>query len=97
MQILLRWSESSFLLLCYLLVFPVPIIPEFLYFIRHRHDPVGNLSIEVTEMAGEPFPTYTTSTMPGLLDNGAYEDPGTNISTLCFSGSNRRNSNPFQS
>lgn len=74
-----------------LLTTVVPIIPEFLYFIRHRHDPVGNLSIEVTEMAGEPFPTYTTSTMPGLLDNGAYEDPGTNISTLCFSGSNRHN------
>lgn len=48
-------------------------------------------------MAGEPFPTYTTSTMPGLLDNGAYEDPGTNISTLCFSGSTRRNSNPYKS
>ena len=69
---------------------PVPIIPEFLYFIRHRHDNVS--TGVVTEL--EPFATFTTSTIAsttvGLLDDGAYEMPGTNISNLCFSGSTKR-------
>jgi hypothetical protein len=67
----------------------VPIIPEFLYFIRHRHDPVSNMSL--VEASQEPFATYTTSTLPTtLLADGAYEASGTNISNLCFAGSNRR-------
>lgn len=60
----------------------VPIIPEFLYAIRHRHDPVNNVSV-VTEVT-EPFSIYTTSTVPGLFENGAYEDPGTNVTSRCL-------------
>nr|CAH0112110.1 unnamed protein product [Daphnia galeata] len=65
-----------------LLTTVVPIIPEFLYTIRHRHDPVNNVSV-VTEVT-EPFGTYTTSTIPGLFENGAYEDPGINVTSRCL-------------
>ncbi|KAK4018073.1 synaptic vesicular amine transporter [Daphnia magna] len=65
-----------------LLTTVVPIIPEFLYAIRHRHDPVNNVSV-VTEVT-EPFSIYTTSTVPGLFENGAYEDPGTNVTSRCL-------------
>lgn len=65
----------------------VPIIPEFLYAIRHRHD---NVSV-VTETT-ESFATYTTSTMPGLYENGAYEEPGTNVTSRCLPDSAKRKS-----
>lgn len=68
----------------------VPIIPEFLYTIRHRHDPVNNVSV-VTEVT-EPFGTYTTSTIPGLFENGAYEDPGINVTSRCLPDAAKRES-----
>lgn len=61
----------------------VPIIPEFLYAIRHRHDPVINTSV-ITSENGQSFATYTTSTVPGLFENGAYEDPGINVTSRCL-------------
>ena len=44
----------------------------------------------VTETT-ESFATYTTSTMPGLFENGAYEDPGINVTSRCLPDAAKRN------
>ena len=50
----------------------------------------------VTETT-ESFATYTTSTMPGLFENGAYEDPGINVTSRCLPDAAKRNFSIFSS
>jgi len=63
-----------------LLTTVVPIIPEFLYYIRHRHDPVIDSSAVTPEVNADSI--YATTTMTSTIDI-----LGTNVSNLCFAGS----------
>lgn len=64
----------------------VPIIPEFLYYIRHRHDPVIDSSAVTSEVDADSI--YATTTMTSTVDI-----LGVNVSNLCFAGSSR---NPLE-
>lgn len=81
---LLRSIKKILLHVC---IYAVPIIPEFLYTIRHRHD-----NDNVTTVPGTITPPtiFATSTIPGLFENGAYEEPGINITSRCLSDADKR-------